>query len=81
MLLRGLPSDSALSRAVLGESWTTETSLLALIADRLGIIATGGKYGLRAVPDPFPRPKPPMAATTATDSATIAAFFSGGGSA
>lgn len=80
-LIVGLPPQSALAREVLGDAWTNETALLALIADRLGVVATAGKYGLRSVPDPIPRPAGATRPKVAADAATIQAFFGMGGSA
>lgn len=77
-LLEGMPADSALAREVLGSDWTSDTALLAVIADRLGVVASHG-YGFKSPPDPVPRPaglqpRPRVV----TDPAEIAAFFAGG---
>lgn len=59
MLIRNLPPDSALARAVHGSNrvdWTPEIELLATIVDALNIAAYQRSGGKGRRPKPVPRP-------------------------
>lgn len=75
-LLQGLPPDSAIAVAATGSDWTTDTMLLAAIADRVGIAASA-EHRLKKPPDPIPRPSLPRKATAKPDAEALAAFFGG----
>lgn len=76
-LLHGLGPSSALQRALTGHHWTDETSLLALVADRLGVMAAGMQYQEQVPPVPRPdalTPTPPPPASPDE----VVSFFAGG---
>jgi hypothetical protein len=56
VLLRQLPAESALHRGVAGPSWDVDTQLLAVTANRLGILAWQGAGSKGKPPEPI---KPP----------------------
>ena len=66
VLVQALPMESATSRKINGQlaDWSTNSELLAVIADRVGVVAwmysaVHGKGSSGKPPPPLPRPKTP----------------------